>query len=247
MTPAGPYKKPILNKGANSAMKSFRALCCLAFAAVLAMGVVAVSAAQAEPEFKPSTKQTVTGVSGSGTLETSSGDKITCTTNKSTGEVSGTSTVSKVVVTYTGCKGKEGSGSECAVNSKTPKGGTEEIIIDTTKGTLGLVAKTEATSGVGILFKPESGSEFVDIEGSCLISAPVDGDLAGEVTPAANGKSSKTGKIVFVGSAGKQTITKITVNGKSESPELDAFSGLVKSSLNDTENTTFGTVAVEVS
>jgi hypothetical protein len=221
----------------------------LAFIAVLAMSAIVASVATAEPEFTTKGSGTVTGITikgtaGTGKLEATNGSVITCSKNTSTAEITGPLTIGKVVVKYTGCKGKEGTGEECSVNSKKPAGGAGEIIVDTTKGQLGLVAAAEATSKVGVLFEPESGTEFVNVEGTCLTTAPVEGKLAGEATPVLGG-TSKTGKLVFVGSGGSQHITKITVKGKSESPKLTAFFGIISSSLNSTETLEFSK-AVEV-
>jgi hypothetical protein len=205
------------------------------FGVVLALSLVTVAAASAaDPEFKGSTKQTFKTTSGTGTLESSAGTKIVCTKDGSVGEVQGASKVGKVVVTFTGCNGEEG-GSKCTAQSAGAK--TGEIITKTLDGELGLVAKTEAASGVGLLLLPESGKEFVSPEGSCLTKAPVEGSIAGEASPI--GVLSTTGKLSYTGSAGSQGIKEITVLGSVVKPKLSAFLGIVAASEDTSEEITY--------
>src|SRR5580692_6245093 len=177
----------------------------LIFIAVLAMGLMAASAAFASaPEFSPGTPQTFKSDSGTGKLETSSGTKVECLTDLDSGEVTGPKTVGNVVVIFHNCHSPEGSG--CSVKSEL--GPNPSLIITRTlDGELGSVKKTEAASGVGLLLLPTTGTTFVTIEGSCLplSPSPVFGTLAGEVTPV-NGTLALDGKIIFQGNgeAGKQ-------------------------------------------
>jgi hypothetical protein len=85
---------------------------------------------------------------------------------------------------------------------------------------------------------------FVTLEGTCLISkvSPVDGSVAGEVTPI--GTSSTTGTLNFRGSKGKQRIKEINVLNTVVKPELKAL-GLLPSSEETTETITY-TSNVEV-
>jgi hypothetical protein len=217
----------------------------LALIAVLAVSAVAVSAAFAEPEFKPSTKQSFTGTSGAGTLEDSLSETISCTSDESTGEITGALTAAGIVVTFHGCKGKKGSGGTACTVKSTNTTSPGLIITSTLKGTLGLVPTSQAASGVGLLLQPESGSKFVEIEAAaCASEAPVEGSIAGEV--GTTKVLSKTGKLIFTGSAGTQNIKNITVKGKGETPALTAFFGAVKASQTTTEETKYGSVAVEV-
>lgn len=223
-------------------MKLYRlaGLICIAVLAVCLVGASAALAAG--PTFKPSTKNPFTTSSGVGQLESSSGEKIECKKDTGHGEITGEATVGHVVVVFEECSGKKGT-TTCKVKSKGATG-SEEIVIATTKGELGTVATTEATSGTGIYFTPESGKVFTTPEGSCITDAATEGSLAGEATPV--GSSSTTGKVVFTGAAGNQSIKKITVKGTtSESPSLTAF-GIVGVSENTTETVTYEK-AVEVS
>jgi hypothetical protein len=201
----------------------------LIFAAVLAMGLMAVSAAFASPpEFLPGTPQPFTSDSGTGQLETSTGTKIKCLTDLDKGEVTGPKTVGNVVVIFHNCSSPEGSG--CSVKSE---GGPNSslIITKTLDGELGSVKPSLAASGVGLLLLPTTGTVFVTLEGSCLplSPSPVDGSVAGETTPI-NGPSALDGKIIFQGSgaAGVQKISEINVLGTVVKPSLKAL-GLLES------------------
>jgi hypothetical protein len=177
----------------------------------------------------------LTAKSTAGTLEASTGETITCTADASAGKINGPSTVGNLAVTFTGCIGKSGS-SECAAKSPGAKEGT--IVTNTLKGEFGEVKASEATTLTGLLLEPASGTEFVTIEGSCLVTAAVSGSLAGEVSPV--GVLSSTGKLVFSGSKGTQKIKEITVLTKVDKPALTAFGGLVSASEATSEALTFG-------
>jgi hypothetical protein len=207
-------------------------------AAVFALCLVAAASASAAAPVFNTTKDKVTSKSGAGVLEhTLTGEKIECTGDSSkTGEVTSTNTVGHIQVIFTGCKGKNGS-TTCKAKS-TGATGAEEIITSTVKGTLG--ESKESKTGVGILFEPESGTKFTEVEGSvsgCLTKAEVKGTVAGEITPI--NTTSKTGKIVFTGAAGSQSIKNITVNGSNKKPKLEALSGFVEVSENTTEEVNF--------
>jgi hypothetical protein len=197
----------------------------LIFLVALAINLVAVTAASAaEPEFKPGTLNRFTGESGTGALETSGTKAVNCQTDTSVGEVTGPKTVGSVVVTFHNCSSTENEG--CTVKST---GSTLGLIVTKVlKGELGTTK--EAKSGVGLLLQPETGTEFVSLEGTCLTvsPAPVVGSLAGEVTPVSNGET-LDGKLVFIGSAGKQSIEKIAILNVVKKPELKAL-GLLKAS-----------------
>lgn len=207
---------------------------------MLVLNLVAVAVASAaDPEFKGSTKQTFKTTSGTGALE-SSANKIICSSDSSVGEVQGASKVGKVVVKFVGCTGEEG-GKTCTAKSSGAK--TGEIVTRTLDGELGLVAKAEAASGVGLLLLPEASKVFVEPEGPCLTTAAVEGSIAGEASPI--GVSSTAGKLVYVGSKGSQSIKKITVLGANVEPKLSAFFGIVNASETTTETITYNG-AIEV-
>ncbi len=111
----------------------------LALVAMLAVGVLTSSAASAAiPTFKLTAKTTkFTTKSGTGQLESSTGEKIECASDSGTGEITGELTVGKVVVVFNGCTGTR-AGRTCKVKS-VGAGGAEEIVIATTKGETGEV------------------------------------------------------------------------------------------------------------
>jgi hypothetical protein len=197
----------------------------LIFAAVLAMGLMAVSAAYASPpEFLPGTPQTFKSDSGTGKLEISSGVKVECLTDLDTGEVTGPTTVGNVVVTFHNCHGVNKS-AVCSVKS-TGGPNTSLIITNTLDGVLGSVKPAEAASGVGLLLLPTVGTEFVALEGTCLpvSPSPTDGTVAGEVTPI-GGALTLDGILTFKGNgeAGKNLIRTINVLGVVKEPRLKAL------------------------
>jgi hypothetical protein len=210
--------------------------------AVLALNLMAVAVASAAaPEFTPATEQTFTGESGTGALETASTAAITCTSDTSVGKVTGAKTVGSVVVTFHGCESKEGSGCTVQSSSATPGLITTNLL----KGELGSVKTTEAASGAGLLLEPASGTAFVTLEGTCLLvsPSPVTGTVAGEATPLNKG-ATKDGKLVFIGSKGKQKIKEINVLGTVKKPVLKAL-GILESSETTNELVLYE-VAVEV-
>jgi hypothetical protein len=210
--------------------------------AVLALNLMAVAVASASaPEFSPSTANPFTGESGTGALETASTAAVTCTSDTNTGTVLGAKTVGSVVVTFSNCASTENGG--CTVNSPHRAAGT--IITNTLAGELGSVKTTEAKSGVGLLLHPAVGTEFVTLEGTCLLlsPAPVTGSVAGEATPIKAGQT-KDGKLIFIGSKGKQNIKEINILGSIWKPNLKAL-GLLESSETTNELVLY-TNAVEV-
>jgi hypothetical protein len=171
--------------------------------AVFAIGAVAASAALAadpghQQEFnKELVKKKFVSKEGKGVL-TVAGIAITCTADTNTGETIGKESLRNVVVTFTGCEEPK---TPCPVNS--PGSGSGVIKTNALKGELGEVAKAEATSEVGLLLEPETGSEFVKLEGSCIIKTAVEGKVVGEVTPLT---LSTKHNLEFAVSAGKQKI-----------------------------------------
>jgi hypothetical protein len=183
---------------------------------------------------------TFTATSGANELETGSTQPIACQSDVATGEVTGEETVGSVMVTFSGCHSTEAGG--CTV--KGGGAGTGKILSNVLDGELGSVKRSEATSEVGLLLLPTTGTEFTKIEGTCLLSekTPVDGTVAGEVTPI--NASSTEGKLIFAGSKGKQEIKAISVLGTTLKPVLKAL-GLLESSEASVESLTFAE-AIEV-
>jgi hypothetical protein len=177
---------------------------------------------------------------GASTLAASTGETLSCTEGAGAGEVSGLQTFNAISITFKGCKGKSSSGT-CTAKSAGAKEG--EVVTHTLKGELGTVKASEASSGIGLLLEPTAGSSFTTIQGECLTEAVVTGSIAAEVTPV--NTASSTGKLVFVGGGGSQSIKTVYVLGKSVSPALTAFSGLVTASEDTTASVTFSE-AIEV-
>lgn len=196
----------------------------LAALAVLAASAVTASAALAAPEFSKA-KDTFTTSSGESVLA-GTGLTITCKKDTGKGEVTSKTTVTGTV-SFEGCKGE-------ILGNKCP-----ETISSTLVGTLGEVAKAEATSEVGLLFKAKEGA-FAEFKCGSL-NFKVTGSVAGEVTPTKT--SSTTGKVIFALSGGAQKIKEITIEGKKEKPSLKAFG--LNSTLQSSEENTFAE-AIEV-
>ncbi len=79
----------------------------LALVAMMAAGAITSSVASAViPEFNPFPTKFTTK-SGSGQLESSTGEKIECSADQGTGEITGEETVGKVVVVFTGCTARK--------------------------------------------------------------------------------------------------------------------------------------------
>jgi hypothetical protein len=175
------------------------------------------------------------GAGGPTAFESNVGESVTCTKDTSTGEITGEATIGSLRVTYNGCTGKSG-GTVCSVKSVGAKNGGE-ILTTTLKGELGLVATSEATSGVGLLIAPLSGAEFAQLQGSCIVEGDLEGSVAGEIAPVNSLQG--TSKLTFLASStAKQKIARITVKGTSKRPELLDF-GLVNVSEEASEVLTF--------
>jgi hypothetical protein len=191
-----------------------------------------------QPEFIPvptGASAKFTGSDSTSALETSSTSPVDCTSSTAAGEITGATKVGGVVITYSGCSSKEGSG--CTVKGSGASAG--EIVTNTLDGELGEVATTEAPSGVGLLLLATSGTTFATLEGSCLPFSPsaVEGTIAAEVLPVEAPGSS--GKLVFAGSKSIPKIKTILVLDHTVKPSLLAL-GLLGSSETSTEALKFG-------
>jgi hypothetical protein len=210
----------------------------LGIVVVFATCIVAVSAASASPEFTPSTSNQFTGKSGIVAMENSAGPEIACAVSESHGEITGATTVGKVEVRYSGCTAEKG---ECS--AKTKGRSTGEIVLSSVKGELGTTK--EAVSGVALLLEPESGTLFVEVEGSCLTGekAEITGSVAGEVCSIS--PEPTIGGVAFLGENGKAAIKEVNRdNGKAVKPKLTGPLG-TEASLTDPEEFEFAK-AVEV-
>jgi hypothetical protein len=195
----------------------------LALVAVFAMSAVTAAAASAAlPEFKPvPTKKKFTATSGEVVLNDAGRNEIfECSKSSTTGEIIGARTVGHVVEVLTGCLGGNPNEKLCPVNSKGAK--AEEIVTKPLAGELGTVAKTEASSEVGLLLHAESKTSqaWYSQEGKCIISAVVEGSLAGAIG-APTSKSVKH-ELAFHVVSGKQGIREIKLDsGTLEDPALE--------------------------
>jgi hypothetical protein len=190
--------------------------------------LTAVPAASASPpEFNPGTLTVAVGESGTVALVTSSTEPIECNSSTSAGEITGAKTFGGLVVTFHGCHSKEGSG--CSLKSTNETGVSGLVKTEVLDGELGSVKKTEAASGVGVLFLPTAGTKFVELEGPCLLTSPspITGQVAAEV--ASTHTSSTDGRTIFLGSGGTQNIKSINVLGTVVAPRLKAL-GLLEAS-----------------
>jgi hypothetical protein len=152
----------------------------------MAMSLVAAAAASAEPLFNPSTGN-LTAKSGVAKLA-AGGAEIECTESTAPGTITNPHLV-QLTIHFLGCTGKESGGSTCNIHSK---GSSVENLISTNTlhGILGLVLPHTPA----LLILPGSGSTFVTLEGTCILTNAVTGSVAAEVTPV--GSKQTTGKIV---------------------------------------------------
>ena len=212
-------------------MKATR-LAGVAFAAILAVTAIAASTAMAAgaPEFLmlPEHKGFTSVAEGASVLHSAT-TAISCEHSFSNGEVTGMDTIGKVVVKYTGCVVTKGT---CTAKVNSLTGKTGEIDWNPIKGLLGTVKTSEAASGVGVLFEPESGKRFFTFTANaCLPEATTSGTVAGEVTPIH--KLQSTLKIVLAGSGDSQNIKEIIVLGKTVNPEFEGFGGELSETATD--------------
>jgi hypothetical protein len=131
-------------------MKRFR-LIGVALLAVFAMSVVASATASAV-EFLPTKGVKILGKATSkAILETLGGTKVECSGGSSEGEISGPVTVSKVKITFTGCKSS-------FFACESAKAGKETIVTHEITGTLGII--NEKPLEAGILFATTKAGDF---------------------------------------------------------------------------------------
>jgi hypothetical protein len=215
-------------------------LVALAALAVLALSAVVASAAQAEPEFKKESGSvagvTIKTTSGTGEMKAGSSIKVTCTSDESSGEVTGAKTVGSIVVTFSGCEAKEGSGEACKAGSSE---GAETGTI-TTNSLKGKLVETEVGTKVGLLLEPTVGTTYVTLYAKCLAlhKTTVTGSIVGEVSPLET--YATTGKLEYKLSGSKQAIRTYVYEGVEHTGAvLKAFS-LLETPLVTSETVTFG-------
>jgi hypothetical protein len=196
----------------------------LALVAVFAMSAVTTATASATlPEFKPvPAKKKFSSKGGTMKWTFDNGtEEMACAKSSATGEIASAKTVGGVVIVYTGCKSSHnvsGGNENCPLNSKGAK--AEEIVTEPLTGELGTVAKAQATSEVGLRFKPVTGKKwFTVVENECTWEAVITGSTAAEV--AVTGKKQTTNKLVAGLTKDKNDIIEIKLDsGVLEKPEL---------------------------
>jgi hypothetical protein len=213
-------------------------LASMMLAAIFAVGLVVVSVASAEPEFKP-TGSTVTGVSTTPAVLSGGGETVTCAKNtQSGGVVTSATLVGGILVHFLECTAKTSTGETCPAMS--PGAPLENLILtNTLHGVLGLILpKPSSGSGVALVLLPASGSVFVKILGKCIIETAVSGQVAGVAEPIGSSVTKGTLKLETTG--GAQNIKEVDLStGGSVKPKLTAFSATASESV--IEALTFGT------
>jgi hypothetical protein len=183
------------------------------------------------PEFKPFPAKRAFTSSGGISTWAYGGNTIECTKTSTTGELTGGQTVGNAIVVFTGCTSSGSGGSGCTVGSLNGKPG--EIVTKPLVGELGTVPTSQATSGVGLLLKPESKNKWFTIVGNaCTVEETFTGELAGEV--AVIGKKQATNSLVFAAGTSGAKIKEITLDsGATEKPEFEAFAAPVSIGATD--------------
>lgn len=212
---------------------------------VLAISLVTVAAASAAaPEFKSSSGFPVLflGLSLLATIEAEK-QKIECGDDHIHGYILGAHRVSGIEIEFLGCTAKEGTKEGCPVMS--PGSATGDIQLTLLDGELGSVTRTEAASGVGLLFLPEKGKIFTTIVAACIKpeETAVEGQVAGEVVQLNALVSEQL--IDLTGSKGAQSIKSIGILGTTVKPKWIWF-GAVAESENNIEHLDYVTEKVEV-
>ena len=180
----------------------------LALVAVFAMSAIVASAASAAlPEQLPATGK-FTGTSGASTFETLKGEKVKCTSDTITGEITGAKT-SKSTITFKGC---EGLGLKC----NTSGAGSGEIVLNVT-GTLVYIMKS--TKEVGLL---NTLGAALTIKCTAFETLVVRGSTLCPITPV----NTKTTKYKVVCKATK---------GMQEPANYEPGSELIKAPVTETE------------
>jgi hypothetical protein len=193
-------------------MKLLRSTGLLLVAICAIAGVASASASAALPEFSKA-GPTLTGTSGASTLETKGGTKVTCTGGKNTGTIATVKTITKIVVTFVGCKS---SGFAC----KTPKEASGELVTTELTGTLGYT--NAAKKEVGVKLAPTAGGKFIEFE--CvggIVKVQVTGSVIGALTPVLTPTTKFT--LTFKQTKGVQALTKF---------EGEKEESLLKTSIN---------------
>ncbi len=129
-----------------------------------------------------------TSTSGEGVLETVGGHTVKCKKDTDSGEITGPKTIGELAIKFTECKASVFSEPAC----ETAGAKEGEIIPSVAKGELGYI---KATSEVGVLLAPTSGTEFAKFECKTIIGTQkitVTGSVICHVEPLNEMKTSGT-------------------------------------------------------
>jgi len=171
----------------------------LSFLAVCLLGAVAAASASAsQPKFvlESGTTATFSGAGAGGTLETVGKNTVTCTGASSKGTIASETTVTGVVVKFTGCTASFGA--KCT----TGKEAAGTIVTNPVGGALHYVKA--GSSETAVLLKPESGTVFATFVCAGVSTVTVQGSVDGILTPV-NGAFSKTATLTFTQASGVQS------------------------------------------
>lgn len=133
---------------------------------------------------------------------------IACTSNEGKGEVTGETTLGKILLTYHGCTGTK-DGEKCTVKSEGAS--AEEINTKELTGDLGNVKVSEAESEAGVDLEPSGTAELMQLTGTCVLPCPsmVSGNVIGEIPKSALLEEGSKEEIVFSELSESQKIKKL--------------------------------------
>jgi hypothetical protein len=193
--------------------RSMRSTIGVCVAGVLAIGgLTAASASAALPEFTGPFPKKFTSTSGVTIFETAiSHLKVTCKTDKDSGEVTGPKT-NLEQIHYEGC---EANAVPCTTSGQAA-GVIVTAVLNSTLGYLNAVKKT-----VGIDLEAPAGAPFTEFECGG-VKVVMKGSLIGKVGPI--NKEVKTVKLNFKETEGKQKFTHFD-GGPKDSPEFQVGEG----------------------
>jgi hypothetical protein len=188
--------------------------------AVLAVGLMATSAASAETSYlfsSSSVGSIALGLSLAGTLKAGEKDFIVCADDRSEAKVANVHLLGPFDITFSGCKSTSNAGlTYCTAKSTNVS--TEGVILTlTVHALLGTVLPSELA---GLLVLPTASRRFVTIaRNECSPETAVEGSTAGLLFASQIGHSITESLVNFIAN----DITKIdTLNGIVE-PELTSF------------------------
>jgi len=191
----------------------------LVLAAVMALSLLAVSAASAEPLFNPASG-TFTELSNTATLS-AAGNEVICEKSLGPGAIDSPHLI-LIIIHFLNCSGKEVGGSTCSIKSTGTAAGL--ILTETLHGILGLILPNIPA----ILILPIASATFVTLAGPCILTTKVTGNVTGEISPV--GVSVQTGKVVlganvnthFIASLGGLTLAKLLAFSTAATEEVSA-------------------------